>query len=246
MKIAICDNDTQFLVRLKALVGQYMMAQNKPCEISLFNMPEELLNAQPNTYDFIFSESCFRFINGLLFAKQVRQKQSHATYIFVSDVSEVARKGYEVGAFRYLLKNELSFSLVPCLNDALQQKNCQQTIEIKTDIGKQPIPVSHILYIESDRRLAVFHLSQEDREKYSYYEKISVLTVQLEPLGFLRIQKSFLVNMAHIVSLTAESVVLTGNVMLPISRQNSKMVLKMYAKWKKAHRFTEKAFHDKN
>ncbi len=109
MKIAICDNDTRFLVRLKALVGQYMMAQNQPCEISLFSLPEELLNAQPDTYDLIFAESCFRSINGFLFAKQVKQKQSHATYIFVSDVSEVAHKGYEVGAFRYLLKDELSF-----------------------------------------------------------------------------------------------------------------------------------------
>ena len=101
--------------------------------------------------------------------------------------------------------------------------------------------VSHIIYIESEKRLAVFHLIQEEREKYSYYEKLSILTVQLEPLGFLRIQKSFLVNMAHIVFLTAESVVLTDNVILPISRQNSKMVLKMYATWKRAHKFTEKS-----
>lgn len=238
MKIAICDNDTRFLVRLKALVGQYMMAQNQPCKISLFSLPEELLNAQPDTYDLIFAESCFRSINGLLFAKQVKQKQFHATYIFVSDVSEVAHKGYEVGAFRYLLKNELSFSLVSCLNDALQQKDCQQTIAIKTDMGKQPIPVSHILYIESDKRLAVFHLIQEERERFSYYEKLSVLTAQLEPFGFLRIQKSFLVNMEHIVSLTPESVILSNSTALPVSRQNSKMVLKMYATWKRAHKFT--------
>ncbi|MDY4783806.1 hypothetical protein [Pygmaiobacter massiliensis] len=49
MKIAICDNDTRFLVWPKALVGQYMMAQNQPCEISFFSLPEELLTAQRDT-----------------------------------------------------------------------------------------------------------------------------------------------------------------------------------------------------
>ena len=42
------------------------------------------------------------------------------------------------------------------------------------------------------------HLLDENRQAYQFYGNITELSEKIEPLGFLRIQKSYLVNMHYI------------------------------------------------
>ncbi|MEG2287177.1 MAG: LytTR family DNA-binding domain-containing protein, partial [Ruthenibacterium sp.] len=61
---------------------------------------------------------------------------------------------------------------------------------------------------------------------------ITVAQQQLSEKGFLRIHKSYLVNMAHIKYIRNTEIALKENTVLPVSRQNDSSILQAYLQWK--------------
>lgn len=99
------------------------------------------------------------------------------------------------------------------------------------------IPVNHILYLESNLRIIIMHLIHDERKEYRFYGNMTDLSEKLEDLGFLRIQKSFLVNMEYIEQMQYEKVRLRGEIVLPSSAKNHKELKQHYLKWRGKNRW---------
>lgn len=113
--------------------------------------------------------------------------------IFITNFIQYAPEGFEVQAFRYLLKSDLSAKLDSYFDSAVQEVLRQKqlvTISINSEIID--VPANDILYLESHRRIIVMHLLDEKRPAYQFYGNITELSEKIEPLGFLRIQKAIL------------------------------------------------------
>ena len=67
--------------------------------------------------------------------------------------------------------------------------------------------VMRLFTLTDTRSRGYFYASMEDTEK------------QLAPVGFLRVQRSYLVNMAHIQKLNYDRVILTDGTELPVSQK---------------------------
>ena len=65
-----------------------------------------------------------------------------------------------------------------------------------------------------------------------FYGKLEDLENELEPDGFLRIQKSYLVNMAHIKKLNYDKVALSNGEELPASQKRYAQIKIQYLGWK--------------
>ncbi|HEY5692582.1 MAG TPA: LytTR family DNA-binding domain-containing protein [Cyclobacteriaceae bacterium] len=98
-------------------------------------------------------------------------------------------------------------------------RNKTETITIISDRNKVPINVADIIYIES---LADYVKIITTKESHITKEKISSLNDKL-PTYFLRIHRSFIVNINHIQSYNKERVII-ANLELPISRSYKKDV----------------------
>lgn len=61
--------------------------------------------------------------------------------------------------------------------------------------GNTLIEVETLIYIETDRHRNLFHTTDHT---YSIYRKLDEIEQQLDGLGFIRIHRSFLVNMRYI------------------------------------------------
>ena len=70
------------------------------------------------------------------------------------------------------------------------------------------------------RSRGYFYASMEDTEK------------QLAPAGFLRVQRSYLVNMAHIQKLNYDKVILTDGTGLPVSQKMNSSIKAKYLRWR--------------
>ena len=81
------------------------------------------------------------------------------------------------------------------------------------------------------------HLIHDERTEYHFYGNLSDLSKKLEDLGFLRVQRSFLVNMEYIVQLQYEKVSLTGGIVLPSSAKNHKELKQHYLLWRGKNRW---------
>ena len=86
-------------------------------------------------------------------------------------------------------------------------------------------PASKICYIEAKRRDKILHLSDGRTEEV--VNTLDEMEEKLEPYGFCRVHKGYLVNLALVDSIYADEVEIRGE-RIPISRSRSKAVRLAY------------------
>ena len=167
-------------------------------------------------YDILFLDIDLGKESGIDLARKMRKMNPEAVLIFVTNFSEYAPEGYEVDAFRYLAKSELEKKLPTYFEDALAMcRTRQRKVEILCEGESVPIPVQSLAWIES----LITRLTMTQLEDL------------LVPHGFLRIHKSYLVNMAYLQSFQSTSAVLTIGQALPVGARSYRDNKQKFVKW---------------
>jgi DNA-binding LytR/AlgR family response regulator len=172
-------------------------------------------------------------INGLEVAKRLRKRYPELIIIFVTAYIDYAPAGYRVDAFRYLLKNHIREELDYVI-DEVQQKlfGNKAAILIHQKEQESTVALSNILYFEgTPRRMVLLHLKNSN-EAVECNGKLSDYEEELSEKGFLRLQKSFLVNMMHIKKINNYQAILIDGSMLKVSEKNYSQICDTYLQWK--------------
>lgn len=220
IKIAICDDEYIHRGILLQYIGK--LFSKDIYEISEFNSGEDLLANYPNDLDILLLDVQMLGINGIETAKKIRLFDTKVTIVFTTAISDFMQEGYEVRAFRYLLKpinySDFSKHLIQCKNEVL--KNKEKYISIKEiDDGKTIIiPINSILYIEVECRIALIYT---DTEIYKTRESIKNLELQLTEYSFFRCHRAYLINLFKVNAIDKNSVFIKGNEIL-VSRYKIK------------------------
>ena len=135
--------------------------------------------------------------SGLDLAKQIREKNKDAYFIFTTAHLEYAMIAYKFKTFDYLAKPVTLERLEETIVRLFDDVNGKPKKYIKIDNKKTIIDESEVLYIKRDRMKLVFHTKSRDYETYSSFNKIK----QALPDNFIRAHKSFIVNIDNIVNL---------------------------------------------
>jgi len=123
MHIAICDDEKNELLHLRALVNKY----DSSIEVSLFPSAESLLaELKKRQYDIILLDIVMDGINGYAAAEKLAGMQNPPLVIFVTNSGEYTLRGYEVAAFRYLTKPVSYAVLVKALSAAIAKISPQK------------------------------------------------------------------------------------------------------------------------
>lgn len=94
MNIAICDNDMDFVLKLKACIDDYLARSNLAGVYELFRSPAKLLDADLLAADVVFLDVDMPEINGIEAAGLLRRKYPDVVLVFVTDYIEYAPAGY--------------------------------------------------------------------------------------------------------------------------------------------------------
>ena len=216
MKVLVCDDSQEDLDWVAALLAE-------PCrkiraQLTAASRPEEL--GDLSCFDLAFLDIDMKGTDGLTLARRLRAARPDAVIVFVTNFVQYAPEGYEVQAFRYLLKPTLEEKLVPCFDLAVQELlSRRQSITVRADGEMVELPLREILYFQSDQRTATAHLARDGRDSCRFYASITDLARQLEGAGFLRVQRSYLVNMAYIRRFQSDAVELQDGTRLPVSEK---------------------------
>lgn len=234
LNILVCDDDPVFLREQTANISALLEQRHLPTKVHTFSgnneIPESLLQCCDMAFlDIDFPRAKY---NGIDIARRLRACNRDAVIIFVTGFVEYAREGYEVQAFRYLLKNEAPQKLEQCLLLGLEHlRALRKTYPIQISGETIHLPIEDILYVESQKHTAIAYVLRNGGTKtYRFYASLSGIETELEKDGFLRVQKSYLVNMRHILKYQVREIVLTGDVHLPASP-------KIYAEQKQKYLF---------
>ena len=236
LRMLLADDDPVFLSKLERLLTQYAAQQQRKVWIDAYPR-DDLSGFVLQSYDIAFLDIDFgdRRGAGIDLARRLRQKRNDAILIFVTNYVEYAPEGYELRAFRYLLKTDIDMKLEAYFSQAAEQFAAKREIlPIQTGGEMRNLTVDEILYLESDKHTVRIYMLSSSAGPYSCYASLLSFEEKLQPLGFLRVQKSFLVNMRHIRKLQCGEAALESGETLPVSEKNYRQIKRAYLLWKGA------------
>lgn len=231
--ILLCDDDKDFLQRLTDVVtGQPLPPGVSAC-VTKSAHPAAITDQQLSQYQILFLDIDMDERSGMDIARRVRELHLDTILIFVTNYPEFSIEGYEVRAFRYLMKQEMQQKLPLYFRDALAEIPHGKK-ELQFSVNAEPYRVAYkdILYLESRQRIVVLHTENPLQGEDRFYAKLEDLENELASDGFLRIQKSYLVNMAHIKKLNYDKVALSNGEELPVSQKHYAQIKIQYLGWK--------------
>ena len=234
MKVAILDDDPMFVKELQQKISMGCAKRDWGLKCVSFSNPQELLDFDLSDTQVVFLDIDMPETNGIEVASQIRQRYTDIILVFVTAYIQYAPTGYKVNAFRYILKGSLNEEIGSCL-DAIQDKlfEGKETILIDTKDSHLEIALQDILYFEGTpyRRTLLYTIHSDDqaiecRGKINEYEE------RLVGKGFLRLQKSFLVNMYYINKISSYTAKLRNGKILKVSEKSYKKICTEYLVWK--------------
>lgn len=118
MKIAVCDDEEIFSMKLKKYLEQYYNSID--LIIDVFKSGEDFIRkikSLTDRYDIVFLDIEMSPIDGIETAKKLRENNKDVIIIFLTSHGEFATDGYEVDAFRFLIKPVQEVKLKRALQD---------------------------------------------------------------------------------------------------------------------------------
>lgn len=229
MYMAICDDDPLLLHQLASILDEYASARRLPLEYRLFDDAEAMLQAaavRPFTHYFL--DVMMPRMDGITAAQEIRSFDEHAKLVFLTSFREYAYQGFRVRAFDYLLKPVQPEALTAVL-DRLEMEEAANRAYITLQNGRSMfrLPFDQLAYLEVSQKKLHFHLT--DGQIRQVPGTISSLEADLlASPDFIKIHRSYIVNLRQISSLSPDGCVLASGDNLPISRLLYQQVRKQY------------------
>lgn len=226
IKIAICDDNTEDI----AVLSEALLEYDPLFEITTFTngkmLVEEILDNHFYA-DLLFLDIYMPEMDGILTAKKIRDRMRDVKIIFHSSSKDHYPQAYEVFAFNYIEKPFSKERLYAVLDRALEEmrKEIGYKLSIQYRGTVQTVDYRDILYIESNNKMLMFHLT--DGNVPQCYGRLDKIMSKVPEHLFIRCHQSFLVNLSHVTEMK-ENYLRVGRVMINISRKYGKGVKDKY------------------
>lgn len=214
MKIAVCDDEELFLKKLY----QYFWKQQED-SVKGFLSPTALLEKYRagERYDVVFLDIVMEPMNGIDLAKEIRRMDQSVVIVFLTVALEYAPAGYEVNAFRYLLKPVAEADLAHVLNEIKKTLDVSfDTILLETPECEILIHTEELYYLEADNKESILHYMGDT---IKVRKSLSELEEELSAGHFFRVHRKYLVNLAHVREFDEKKLTLDCGRTLPLSRR---------------------------
>lgn len=222
-KIAICDDCTADVDYLAVLAEKWAERTGNRITVNKFSSSEAFLFCyeEEKDFDILLLDIEMGGENGVELARKVRKDNGIVQIVFITGFPDYMAQGYEVSALHYLMKPVGQDKLCEVLDRAAanlvkSEKRLKVTFDRQTDF----IPFDKILYIEADRQFVCIHT-----DHHIYRMKTSLVEMEMAlDERFFRCQRSFLVNLAIVVRIRNDGVVLKNGEKISITRGKAKKI----------------------
>lgn len=211
--LAICEDNSYMLEKLEKMAECYVQSKGLHTGIRTFASGEELMR-ESGAFDVLLLDLMLPGIDGVEVA---RRFGGRSRVIFVTAYKEYALDAFEVGAVHYLVKPVAKKSLFLALDRAREQLGQAggRTLVLMKNGAFEKLLLNDITYCEVfDHRICI-HTADSCHE---YFGTLDMLEGQLDR-RFFRCHRSFLINMAHTLSVDRGMAVLDNGEKVLVSRR---------------------------
>lgn len=234
MYILICDDEPAVARQVEQLARQHLEQRGIPVQCTVCTRGEEVLaRSDLAQYQLALLDVDLETMTGIALGRRLKQQNPELVLVYISAYLEFAPEGYTVRAFRYLLKRDMERMLPSCLDAVLAEHSWEcRTLPIRQGRRETEVPLDQIYYLESDLRKINVYGETLHKPLCSYYGKLTDLPASLQEDGFLRVGRSFVVNMRYIRQISNYKVMLQNGVELGVSRNGYAVIRGAYLEWK--------------
>ncbi|MBS6195358.1 MAG: response regulator transcription factor [Clostridiales bacterium] len=236
MYLAYCDDEEVQLEYLKKLAEEWADASGVSLTFSSYKSGEELLFEHDESFpfDLLILDIDMKGINGMTLAKKIRRTDARLPLLFLTNKKEYVFEGYEVNAFRYLLKPVDRQKLFPLLDELQSLTRTERRYLVESIDGQmQKIPLDTILYLEARGHYTAIHT---EARTYELKKSLSQLDGQIQNAAssdqdFIFSHRSYLVNLAHVDRVLRTECILSDGSSVPVSRNAYKTLNEAFIRY---------------
>lgn len=222
IQIVLCEDQIQHQKTIEKFLQEILGENNTEYNLRIYKSGEELLNDYPKNVDIFILDIQMEKINGMDVARKIREiDKNKPEIIFTTSLVEYIQEGYEVRAYRYLLKpikyEDLKKHILSCIDEVINKKDKFILIENKNETYK--INIEEITYIEIQRKDMSIHTESKVYETKMTMDKIEK---ELKNYNFYRCHKSFLVNIDYVENIKQYVAIIDNKEEVPVSRHRFK------------------------
>lgn len=228
MRIAVCDDDREFLRHTQAVLKRW---EGRPdaLTVELYEDGDALLKAHGTVpFDVVLLDVVMPLLSGIETARELRQQDKTVKLVFLTASPEFAVESYTVKASNYLLKPLDPEKLYACLEELAEELRAQErSITVKSANALHRVQIGSIEYIEAQNKHVLFtladgHTLEAIEPLYTFEGKLLLSD------GFFKCSRSYIVNIHRIVTFTQREVTMASGCRIPISRSCHKQFEEAY------------------
>lgn len=214
-RIAIVDDDPALLKCVCTLTDRESRRNHWDLSIHHFLGAEDM---ETLGYDAYLLDISMPSTDGIALALQIRDRGILSPILFVSSVESKVFEALRAQPLRFVRKARLEEELPEALQAMVKQmqQNSEQILVVNSDRNAASIQIRRLLYVECFNKMQ--RIVTVDQE-YRVYSSMEAFAQQLADKGFIRLHRSYLVNLDAITCVEKKEAVISNGDRLPISRK---------------------------
>lgn len=222
--IAICDDDGQFVDEVADKVSE-IMSKNcyKYIVHECYDGRELVEYCKNNTVDIILADIDMPNMNGFEAVEELQKRQPDLSIIFITAHNELAYQAYDYHPYQFINKTDLRKleRVLKTLVKKIQlKKNSNEIIHLQLD-GIIDINVNEIMYLKSNRNyISIYSLNDDVTEIRGVIKDVYS---QLSQVGFIYVQRSYIVNCRFIKDFDRKKITLKNDLEISVTRNTEMM-----------------------
>ena len=182
----------------------------------------EIYDSDSEGFDIALLDISMPGMDGFSMAGKMQKSYPNIVLIFVSSHESLVFQSYEYDTFWFMRKSALITDLKKAIDKYFARIVYNELYYV---VNAQKVYYKDILYIECNGHLIT--IKTADRT-YSMCGSLKKLEEELTPYQFIRVHKSFLVNMKQINVIHNDKIILTDNSSVLLSKSRRAEVRKLY------------------
>lgn len=233
--VFLCDDDSETVEKYSKLIKQIADKYQIEISLSTFYSGESLvfhLSDNSCLPDIIYLDILMENLDGIDVARKLRDLGCKAEIIFLSTSEDYVFDAFDVHPLHYLRKHETSeekFEEIFLRAVKLSSVTTSDKFVYTTISGRKVIPLKDISHFVIWKGVITVHYGKG--EKFEYWSTLKELSKQLQGKGFVRMHRSYIVNLQYISEFRRREVILKTGKIIPIGvtyEENAKKAFRNY------------------
>lgn len=215
MNIVVCDDKLNIASYVQSIVKKYVSEKDV---VSIYTDYTKIKKSLSHI-DILFMDIRLNEESGIEYIKKNTEMFKDTILIYMTGYDEFIEDAFETDPIYILRKPLTEEKIGKALTKAIEKLNSEKEyFVLKTAKEVIKIKYKDLLYIESEGRIVYFHTTDGIVKKYGKLKEIEILLGE----KYIRIHKSYLVNISKIKIYKSTKIILENDQELTISRTYAK------------------------